>query len=149
MLRFKTHHLGLILGLIAPICGSAANYCIRVNGGFGNGGTSFIGKGFAVPAAGLCNSWRGFTKTASTVIVHSTGAGCLSSDGKVLTLSILSTSPSWFGVGGLGVDHIQLCPAGVTGCPFGGGTDQGSFGPGPAAPQTCTTNLLRLPALHD
>ena len=148
MRRFKTPFLCLLLGLLAPVCASA-NFCIRVNGGFGNGGTSFIGKGFTLPAAGFCRPWAGFTKTASSVIVNSTGAGCLSSDGKVLTLSVFSTSPSWFGPGGFGSDHIRLCPAGVTGCPIGGGTDSGSFGPGPAARQTCTTNLLRLPAIHD
>jgi hypothetical protein len=149
MLRFKTSHLCLLLGLIAPVCGSAANYCIRVNGGFGNGGTSFIGKGITLPTAGLCKPWFGFTKTASSVIANSAGAACLSSDGKVLTVTVFSTNPSWFGPNGFGSDHIRLCPAGVTGCPIGGGTDQGSFGPGPAAPQTCTTNLLRLPAIHD
>ena len=148
MLRLKTPHLMLLLGLLAPACASA-HLCIRVNGGFGNGGTSFIGKGFTLPAAGLCRPWAGFTKTASSVIVNSTGAGCLSSDGKVLTLTVFSTSPSWFGPGGFGSDHIRLCPAGVTGCPIGGGTDSGSFGPGPAARQTCTTSLLRLPAIHD
>ena len=149
MIRFKKPHLLLLLGLIAPMCSSAANFCVRVNGGFGNGGTSFIGKGFEVPAAGLCRPWTGFAKTASSVIVNSTGAGCLSSDGKVLTLSVFSTNPSWFGAGGFGSDHIRLCPAGVSGCPIGAGTDQGSFGPGPAVRQTCTTSLLRLPAIHD
>ena len=120
-----------------------------MNGGFGNNGTSFIGKGFALPAAGLCKPWAGFTKTATSVIVHSTGAGCLSNDGKVLTLTIFGTNPSFFGPGGFSTDHIRLCPAGVTGCPIGGGQDSGTFGPGPAAPQTCTTALLRLPAVHD
>jgi hypothetical protein len=67
----------------------------------------------------------------------------------VLTVTVFSTNPSFFGPGGFGSDHIRLCPAGVTGCPIGGGTDSGSFGPGPAARQTCTTNLLRLPAIHD
>ena len=148
MRRFKTPLLCLLLGLLAPVCASA-NFCIRVNGGFGNGGTSFIGKGFTLPAAGLCRPWAGFTKTASTVIANSTGAGCLSSDGKVLTVTVFSTNPSFFGPGGFGSDHIRLCPAGVTGCPIGGGTDSGSFGPGPAARQTCTTSLLRLPAIHD
>ena len=148
MFRFKTHHLCLLLGLLAPVCASA-NFCIRVNGGFGNGGTSFIGKGFTLPAAGLCKPWAGFTKTASTVIANSTGAGCLSSDGKVLTVTVFSTNPSYFGPGGFGSDHIRLCPAGISGCPTGAGTDQGSFGPGPASRQSCTTALLRLPAIHD
>lgn len=149
MLRFKTPHLVLFLGLIIPVYGSAANYCIKVNGGFGNGGTSFIGKGITLPTAGLCAPWFGFTKTATSVIANSTGAVCRSGDGKVLSVTVFSTNPSWFGPGGFGTDHIQLCPAGVTPCPIGAGTDQGSFGPGPAAEQTCTTTLLRLPAIHD
>ena len=148
MIKFKTSHLFLLLGLIAPVCSFAANYCIKVNGGFGNGGTSFVGKGFAVPTPGNCKPWSGFTKTASTVIAMSTGSGCRSSDGKVLTLTVFSTDPPWFGSGQFGTDHIRLCPAGVTGCPIGAGTDVGSFG-GPAAPQSCTTQLLSLPALHD
>ena len=147
MLRFKKSHL-LLLGLIAPICCSAANFCIKVNGGFGNGGTSFVGKGFAVPAAGLCTPWSGITKTASSVIAISSGAGCLSSDGKVLTVSVFSTDPSFFGEGQFGSDQIRLCPAGASGCPIGGGVDSGSFS-GPAAKQTCTTKLLTLPAIHD
>ena len=44
MIRFKKPYLFVILGLIVPVCGSAANFCIRVNGGFGNGGTSFMEK---------------------------------------------------------------------------------------------------------
>lgn len=149
MRRFNTLHLMLFLGLITPVAGSAANYCISVNGGFGNGGTSFIGKGITMPTAGICKPWSGFTKTATSVIANSTGTACLSGDGKVLTVTVFSTNPSWFGPGGFGSDHIQMCLAGVANCPIGGGTDQGSFGPGPAAPQTCTTNLLRLPAIHD
>ena len=148
MFRFKKPLLALALGMTIPICSNAANYCIKVNGGFGNGGTSFVGKGFAVPEAGLCKAWTGYLKTASSVIANSTGAGCLSSDGKVLTLTILSTDPAFLGFGVTAVDHIRLCPGGSSGCPIGGGTDGGTFG-GPAAKQTCTTALLNLPALHD
>jgi hypothetical protein len=119
-----------------------------VNGGFGNGGTSFVGKGFSVPAAGLCKAWTGYLKTASSVIANSTGSGCVSNDGKVLTLTILSTDPPFLGAGVIAVDHIRLCPGGASGCPLGGGKDSGTFG-GPAAKQTCTTSLLNLPALHD
>jgi hypothetical protein len=136
-----------MLGLIAPIYSSAAaNYCIAVSGGFGSGGTSFIAPGFTLPAAGKCKPWAGFTKTASTVVVFSSGTGCISSDGKVLTVSVSSTDPSYFG-STPGSDQIQLCPAGVTGCQISG-EDFGSFG-GPAKPQTCTTKLLSLPAIHD
>jgi len=148
MFRFKTSHLVLLLGLIAPIYSSAAaNFCIAVSGGFGTGGTSFVGPGFAVPAAGKCKPWSGFTKTASTVVLITTGTGCLSSDGKVLTVSVYSTDPEFLGSGQLGSDQIQLCPAGVTNCPISG-EDFGQFG-GPAKSQSCTTKLLSLPATHN
>jgi hypothetical protein len=127
---------------------SAQNYCIAMNGGFGSGGTTFIGRGFSVPTAGNCKPWSGFTKTAGSVIATSTGTGCTSSDGKVLTVTAFSTNPSWFGPGGFGSDHIQLCPGGAAGCPIGSGVDSGSFG-GPAAPTACTSGLLDLPAIHD
>ena len=113
-----------------------------------SGGTTFVGTGFAVPAKGNCAPWSGFTKTASTVILTTSGAGCLSSDGKVLTVSVSSQDPSFFGAGQLQADYIQLCPAGVSSCPIGGGRDSGQFG-GPAAPVTCSASLLSLPALHD
>ena len=148
MNRFKTSHLLLVVGLIAPLPSYAANLCIRVNGGFGAGGSSFVGKGFAVPAAGACKAWAGYVKTASSVIANSTGAGCLSSDGKVLTLTIISTHPSYLGAGVTATDHIRLCPAGPSGCPIGAGVDIGTFG-GSAAKQICTASLLNLPAVHD
>ncbi len=149
MKQIKSSALALFLGLAALGQAHAANYCIAVNGGFGNGGTSFVGKGFALPAAGNCKPWAGYTKTSSTVIAASTGAGCLSSNGKVFTLTVFSTDPPWFGTGQFGTDHIRFCPAGVSGCPIGAGTDVGSFGPAAAVPQTCTSALLNLPALHD
>ncbi len=148
MNRFKTHHLVLLVGLVAPICSSAANYCIAVGGGFGGGGTSFVGKGFAVPAAGACKPWSGYLKTGASVIATSTGVGCLSSDGKVLQLSIFSTDPSFFGSDSFAEDQIRLCPAGVGSCPIGGGQDVGYF-TGAAKPQNCSTQLLNLPAMHD
>ena len=64
MFRFKTSHLLLMVGLIAPIPSYAANFCIKVNGGFGSGGSSFVGKGFALPTAGNCKPWAGYVKTA-------------------------------------------------------------------------------------
>jgi hypothetical protein len=90
----------------------------------------------------------GLSKTASTVIAIATGTGCLSGDGKVLTVTIFSTDPAFFGTDKFGSDQVRLCPAGVANCPIGGGTDAGTFS-GSAAPQTCTTKLLRLPAIHD
>ena len=148
MLRFKTSHLCLLLGLMTPVCASA-HYCIRVNGGFGNGGQSFVGKGFTVPGPGACARWSGYLKAASSVIAISTGTGCRSTNGKVLELTIFSSDPSFFGAGSFSQDHIKLCPGGVTGCPIGGGVNAGSFFSGPAAPQTCTTQLLTLPVFHD
>jgi hypothetical protein len=147
MIRFKTHQLILMIGLIAPLPSYAA-YCIKVGGGFGSGGTSFVGPGFSLPAAGACKAWAGFLKTASSVIANSTGAGCLSSDGKVLTLTIISTDPGYFGVGVTATDHIRFCPAGNTGCPIGAGQAIGTHS-GSAAKQSCTTSLLNLPAIHD
>lgn len=73
-----------------------------------HGGTTFIGLGFAVPAEGNCTPWSGFTKTASSVILTTTGTGCLSSDGKALTVSVSNADPSFFGAGQLRADYIRL-----------------------------------------
>ena len=149
MIRFKPRHAMLMLGLIAPLCSHAADYCIATNGGFGHGGSTFVGKNFVLPAAGLCAPWSGFTKTASSVIAISAGTGCRSSDGKALELTISSTDPSFLGSGVIGSDHIKFCPGGATTCPFGGGTGTGTFSNGSAKPQACTTALVKLPAIHD
>ncbi len=147
--QFTTKLLSCALAAVITGAAHAAepNYCIAVGGGFGGGGTSFIGPGFAVPAAGTCVPWSGFTKTASTVILMTSGTGCLSTNGKVLTVSVSSADPSFLGAGQLGSDYITLCPAGVTGCPISG-ADQGAFA-GTAEPETCTTKLLTLPPTHD
>jgi hypothetical protein len=139
--------MALALGLIAPISADAANFCVAVNGGFGNGGTSYIAPTFALPAKNNCAAWSGFTKTGTTVIATSTGTGCLASDGKVLTLSIFNTDLEFFGTGVAVLDQIELCPKGVTGCPITG-EDAGNF-TGPAVQQTCTTSLLTLPPTHN
>ena len=149
MIRFKPRHAMLMLGLIAPLCSHAADYCIATNGGFGHGGSTFVGKNFVLPAAGLCAPWAGFTKTASSVIAISAGTGCRSSDGKSLELTISSTDPAFLGSGVIGSDHIKFCPGGATTCPFGGGTGTGAFSNGSAKPQACTTALVKLPAIHD
>ena len=75
MFRFKTAFMVLALGLVAPICAYAANFCVAVNGGFGRGGTSYIAPAFTLPAKNNCAAWSGFTKTATTVIAISTGTG--------------------------------------------------------------------------
>jgi hypothetical protein len=93
--RFKTAHLFLLVGLIAPLqsfASSEAPYCIAVNGGFGNGGTTFVARNFSLPAASKCSPWTGYTKTASTVIL-------MTSDNTALTVSVTSADPSFFGAG--------------------------------------------------
>jgi hypothetical protein len=150
MMRIKSHHLALMIGLIAPLPTYAANFCIKVNGGFGGGGTTYVGKGYALPAAGLCKAWAGYAKTSNSAIVNTTGSGCTSTDGKVFTLTLIGTDPAYLGTGGVSYDHIRICPGGSTGCPTGVGigTDVGTFG-GPASKTSCTTALLNLPAVHD
>jgi len=148
MIRSKHTYLALIAGIIAPLC-SHADYCIAVNNGFGQGGTTFVGKGFSLPAAGACQRWVGFAKTATSVVAISSGTGCRSSDGKVLELSISSSDPAYLGSGVISSDHIRFCPGGTSTCPFGGGTAVGNLSNGSAKAQTCTSALLRLPAIHD
>ncbi len=122
-------------------------FCIAVGGGFGSGGTTFVGPSFTVPAENSCNSWSGFTKTASTVILTTNGAACLSSTGKTLTVSVSSADPDFFGAGVQKSDYIQLTRTGATGT-FTSGTDQGQFG-GSADQVTCTSSVLSLPDIHD
>ena len=148
MVRFRKSHLILLLGLTAPACSFATeHYCIETGGGFGHGGTTFIATGFAVPAEGVCVPWSGFTKTASTVVLTTSGTGCLSSDGKVLTVSVSSADPSFLGAGNIGSDYIRLSRSGSKGS-FTSGTDNGEFG-GSAEPVTCTSSLENLPSSHD
>jgi hypothetical protein len=149
MFRVKTSHLVLMVGLIAPLPSYAADFCVKIGAGFGNGGSSFVGKGFALPAAGACKAWAGYVKTATSVIANSTGGACLSTNGGVLTLTIISTNPSYLGSGQISVDHIRLCPAGAAGCPIGAGQSIGGSFAGPAVKQSCTAKLLSLPAVHD
>jgi hypothetical protein len=140
--RFKTPHLFLLLGLIAPLQSFAAEpYCIAVNGGFGNGGTTFVARSFSLPAESKCTPWSGYTKTADTVILTTGGTSCLSSDSTALTVSVSSANPSYFAEPG--VDYIQLT-RGDANQPFTG-QDIGAFA-GSAEPVTCTSDLLNLPS---
>ena len=134
--------------LLAPIHSFAAEspYCIAVNGGFGNGGTTFVARNFTLPTASTCTPWTGYTKTASTVILMTSGTSCLSSDSKALTTSVSSADPSYFGAGAIASDYIQLSRGSATD-PFSG-TDYGYFG-GSAEPVSCTNDLLTLPSYHD
>jgi hypothetical protein len=83
---------------------------------------------------------------AASVILTTTGTGCLSSDGKALTVSVFSADPSFMSAGTPAWDYIQLS-RGDSKEPFKG-EDFGAFG-GSAEPVTCTTNLLHLPSTHD
>lgn len=141
MFRFKTLLLFPLLGLI-PAQSFAANFCIAVAGGFGHGGTTFVGPNFALPAGGHCLPWAGFTKTASTEVLTATGTGCLSSDSKVLTVSVMDAGPLFFGPGQVRADYIRMSRPTTT-SKFSG-QDTGTFG-GSAVPVTCTTALLHLP----
>jgi hypothetical protein len=135
-----------VLAGIAPVY--ASPYCIAVNGGFGNGGTSFVARNFALPDASKCTPWTGYTKTSATVIFTTNGTACLSDDWTVLTVSVSSADPDYLGVGQIASDYIRVCPENVTSCPLGSGTDVG-YDTGPAAPQDCTDSLLDLPTYHD
>ena len=147
MLRSKSSHLFLVLGLIAPFYTYAATFCVASSGGFGHGGTSYIAPTITLPTASHCVPWSGFAKTASSVVLFSTGVVCRAAGGKVLTLSIFNTDPAFLGPGVSASDQIVLCPSGTTACPVSG-RDQGEFG-GSAHQQTCTTALLNLPVTHD
>ncbi len=134
--------------LLAPIHSFAAQapYCIAVNGGFGGGGTTFVARNFTLPTASKCSPWSGYTKTASTVILMTSGTSCLSTDNKALTVSVSSADPSFFGAGTIVGDYIQLTRDSATD-PFTG-EDYGYF-TGSAEPVSCTSELLTLPAAHD
>ncbi len=115
-------------------------------GGFGGGGTTFVAPALTVPGVNKCTTWSGFTKTASTVILNTSGAACLSTSGKTLTVSVSSADPGFFGTTPQS-DYIQLTRASSTGT-FTGGSDQGAFSGG-ADQITCTSDLLTLPDSHD
>lgn len=126
------------------------DFCIAVNGGFGAGGTTFVGKGFVSPPNGTCKPWSGIMRTAATVVGTSTGAACMSHDAKLLTVSLHTTAPEFLGIGTTATDHIELCPSAATlGCPaHAGQSDRGTFG-GPAAQIACTAALSNIPSSHD
>jgi hypothetical protein len=137
---------GLAALMAAPVY--ATPYCIAVGGGFGNGGTTFVARNYTQPSVSSCTPWTGYTKTASTVILTTSGTACLSDNGQVLTVSVSSADPSYLGAGTIVSDYIQLCPAGISHCPLGQGTDIGYFS-GTANSETCTSALSQLPPTHD
>jgi hypothetical protein len=134
--------------LLAPIHSFAAEapYCIAVGGGFGGGGTTFVARNFTLPTQSTCTPWSGYTKTASSVILMTSGTSCLSSDSKALTVSVSSADPSFFGAGQIESDYIELSRGDATE-PFTG-RDIGYFGGG-AEPVSCSLGVLSLPSIHD
>jgi hypothetical protein len=141
----KINNKGVITFASGQTFPGGASFCIATGGGFGGGGTTFVGPSFPVPAENSCTSWSGYTKTASTVILNSSGAACLSSTGKTLTLNLTSADPLFFA--DPQSDYIQLTRASSSGT-FTGGSDQGAFA-GNANQITCTSDLLTLPDSHD
>jgi len=129
-----------------PPAPAPAPYCIAVNGGFGNGGTTFVARSFSLPTASKCTPWSGYTKTASTVILTTSGTSCLSTDSKALTVSVSSADPWFVGAGQIVSDYIQLARANAT--ESFTGQDFGYF-TGSAEPVSCTSDLLTLPSSHD
>lgn len=123
------------------------DFCVAVNGGFGSGGTTFVGKGFTTPFPGRCKPWAGIMKTATTVVGTSTGAACLSNDRRLLTITLQTTAPEFLSNPPHATDHIELCPV-ANDCPIGTGLDRGTFG-GPAAQIACTAALVTIPSEHD
>lgn len=142
----KISNKGVITFAAGQTFPGGGSFCIATAGGFGSGGTTFVAPGFTVPAVNKCTPWSGFTKTASTVILTTSGAACLSTSGKTLTLNVSSADPAFLGTNPA-ADYIQLTRASSSGT-FTGGTDQGEFA-GSADQLTCTSDLLTLPDIHD
>jgi hypothetical protein len=152
-MKFKSiaqSSLAVLSLLIAPIHSFAAAgpapYCIAVNDGFGNGGTTFVARNFTLPDPSKCTPWTGYTKTASTVILTTSGTSCVSSDNKAMTVSVSSADPWFLGSGQIASDYIQFTRSDAT-QPFTG-YDYGYFS-GSAAPLSCSSDLLTLPSSHD
>jgi hypothetical protein len=142
--------LAVLLALLAPLHSFAtegtAPYCIAVNGGFGRGGATFVARNFEMPGASKCTPWTGYTKTATTVILITSGTACLSSDSTALTVSVSSADPGFLGAGVQAADYIKMSRRTATD-PFSG-QDFGYFR-GSAEQTSCTSDLLSLPSSHD
>jgi hypothetical protein len=147
--RFKKGHLLLAVGLLAPLQSFAATeapYCIAVNGGWPNGGATFVARNFTLPAACKCTAWTGYTKTAGDVVLTTSGTSCMSSDSKQLTTSVTSQDPWFVPITNPAFDYIQLNRSDAND-PLSG-TDYGYFG-GTAEPVSCNSDLLNLPSSHN
>ena len=142
----KISSKGVITFAASQTFPGGGSFGIATAAGFGSGGTTFVAPSFTVPAVNKCTTWSGFTKTASTVILTTTGSACLSTSGKTMTLNVSSADPDFVGTNPA-ADYIQLTRASSSGT-FTGGTDQGEFAGG-ADQLTCTSDLLTLPDIHD
>jgi hypothetical protein len=142
--------IAVLLTLLAPVhifaAEGATPYCIAVNGGFGRGGATFVARNFEMPDASKCTPWTGYTKTAATVILITSGTACLSSDSTALTVSVSSADPGFLGAGVQAADYITMSRRTATDA-FSG-QDFGYLG-GSAVQTSCTSDLLSLPAHHD
>lgn len=130
---------------------AAQSLCVEVNGGQAQGGGSYVGQGYAMPARGSCKPWSGFMKTGTDVVGYSSGSGCTSSDGQVLTLTLATVNPRFFGTGAVVSDFIRICSNGAGGCPLGvvQGDTSSYFGLASAQRVSCTPAMLELPAGHN
>ena len=100
--RFKKAHLLLALGLLVPLqsfAASEAPYCIAVNGGYGNGGTTFVARNFSLPAPANARPGRATPRPLTRSSITTGGTSCLSSDNKALTVSVTSQDPWYLGGG--------------------------------------------------
>jgi hypothetical protein len=145
----KISNKGVITFASGQTFPGGGSFCIAVGGGFGppSDGTTYVNPNFTVPAENKCTTWSGYTKTASTVIANTSGAACLSSTGKTLTVSVSNADPEFFGTTPEG-DYITLTRASSSGT-FTAGSDQGVDLAGSANQITCTSSLLTLPDSHN
>jgi hypothetical protein len=160
MNRSISFALALLLGISTSAFSAQVNFCIAVDGGWdpnNPGGTTFVGKAIENPSKGACQPWFGIVRTSKTVVGTSHGSICRSNDGQLLTVSLTSTLPEWFGSGrsGVSIDHIELCPLLKTEglCPaHAGESDRGDLGSPTGVPAkriSCTPAMTTIPSSHD
>jgi hypothetical protein len=97
---------GLAALFVLPAVCFAKDYCVT------SGGSTFVGKGFAIPTKGNCKSWIGFTFEFAGNS-PSSGTGCTSSDGSTFNLTITTSEPE--NGGGAYIDSMTLALPDQTG----------------------------------
>jgi len=98
--------------ILAPGIGQAASFCIK---GFPNPSWLLVGKGFTVPAKGVCKPWTGFNP-ANGSNDPTNGVGCTSSDGSNLSLNVTTSDEP---LGFVEIDSISLSLPSKTGAVVG------------------------------